>query len=435
MQSAATPSLWRHPGFTRLWAGQTVSVVGTQVTLVAVPLVALKLLGASTFEVGLLVAIERLPVLLVGLPAGAIVDRRRRRPVLIAGDVGRALALGSVPLAYWAHALTLVHLYAAVLVTGLLTVFFDVAYQSYLPALVEPDQLVDGNAKLQISESGAQIGGPALAGVLFGALRAGAIAVDALSYVWSAVCLLAIRTPEAPVSRPLVPEGGTPVRFRSEIAEGVRYVWNHPYLRPIAACTGISNLFSTVTVAVFFTYAVRVLHLSAATIGVIIGVGSVGFLLGAVVALPLARRFGIGRTIVASACLFGPPTLLVPLAPVRAPVPWLVVSFLVGSVWSPVYNITQVSLRQTLCPPRLQGRMNATMRFVAWGTMPIGGLVGGVLGTTIGLRRAVLIGAVGQMAACIPLLRSAVGRISEMPEPEADEPAAAGEGGVRGLQP
>lgn len=403
--------------------------MGTQVTLVALPLVALKLLRASTFEVGLLVAIERLPFLLVGLPAGAIVDRLRRRPVLIAGDVGRAVALGSVPVAYWAHVLTMIQLYAVVLVTGVLTVFFDVAYQSYLPALVGPDHLVDGNAKLQVSESGAQIAGPALAGVLYGLFEAGAIAADALSYAWSAVCVLLIRTPEPPVERHR-PTGAAASRLRSEIAEGVRYVWHHPYLRPIATCTAISNLFSSLTVAVFFTYAVRTLHLSAGAIGGVFAVGSVGFFLGALVARPLAGRLGVGPTIVWSAILFGPPTLLVPLAPRQSPVPWLAASLALGSLWTPIYNITQVSLRQRLCPPRLLGRMNATMRFVVWGTMPVGAVLGGALGARLGLRPTLYIGAFGVMTAFIPVLVSPVRRLREMPEPEAD---GTEEGELRGL--
>lgn len=404
--------------------------MGTQVTLVALPLVALKLLRASTFEVGLLVAIERLPFLLVGLPAGAIVDRLRRRPVLIAGDVGRAVALGSVPVAYWAHALTMIQLYTVVLVTGVLTVFFDVAYQSYLPALVGPDRLVDGNAKLQVSESGAQIAGPALAGFLYGLFQAGAIAADALSYVWSAVCVVLIRAPEPPVQRRRA--GAAPSRLRAEIAEGVRYVWRHPYLRPIAACTAISNLFTSLTVAVFFTYAVRTLHLSAGTIGGVFAVGSVGFLLGAVVARPLAGRVGVGPTIVWSAVLFGPPTLLVPLAPRHSPVLWLAASLFLGSFGSPVYNVTQVSLRQTLCPPRMLGRMNATMRFVVWGTMPIGAVLGGIIGSRLGLRPTLYIGAFGLMTAFVPVVWSPVRGLRDMPE---GEPDLTEEGELRGLHP
>lgn len=265
--------------------------------------------------------------------------------------------------------------------------------------------------------------------MLYGLFRAGAIAADALSYVWSAVCVLLIRSPEPPVDRHRGP-GAAPSRLRSEIAEGVRYVWRHPYLRPIAACTAISNLFSSLTLAVFFTYAVRTLHLSAGTIGGVFAVGSVGFLLGAVVARPLAGRFGVGPTILWSAILFGPPTLLVPLAPQPSPVLWLAASFLLGSFWTPIYNVTQVSLRQTLCPPRLLGRMNATMRFVVWGTMPIGAVLGGALGSRLGLRPTLYIGAFGLMTAFVPVLWSPVRRLREMPEPEAD---LADDGDLRGL--
>src|ERR671930_1113114 len=180
------PSLWRHRDFMKLWTAESISQLGSQVSLLALPLIAISVLHVSTFEVGLLSTMEFLPFVLVGLPAGVWVDRLRRRPVLIAGDLGRALALGSIPLAYALHALTIGQLYAVGFVTGVLTVFFDVAYQSYLPSLVEPDQLVEGNAKLEVSSSGASIAGPGLAGGLIQLVGpAVAVLADAASFAAS----------------------------------------------------------------------------------------------------------------------------------------------------------------------------------------------------------------------------------------------------------
>src|SRR5213593_4695457 len=251
-------SLWRHPDFMKLWTGETISQLGTQVTLLALPLTAVVILKANAFQVGLLSTLEFLPFILVGLPAGVWVDRLRRRRILIAGDLGRAITLGSIPIAYELHHLTIWQLYAVAFLTGVLTVFFDVSYQAYLPSLVERDQLVDGNAKLEISRSGAQLAGPGLGGLLVQALRAPvAILVDALSYLWSAMWVFLIRKKEPAIERP--PEGHRPMR--EDIKEGLRYVWRHPLLRPIAFCTGSSNLFSSIYLAILVLFAVRALHM------------------------------------------------------------------------------------------------------------------------------------------------------------------------------
>jgi len=308
-----------------------------------------------------------------------------------------------------------------VFLTGVLTVFFDVAYQTYLPSLVAREQLIEGNSKLQASESAAQIVGPALAGILYQVLRAGAIVADAGSYVWSALCVILIRSSE-PEPRRYLDGGGAPIRLRTQIGEGWRYVVHHRYLRSVAACTALSNLFSSMLFALFFTYAVRRLHLSPATIGLVFAIGSVGFLLGALCAQRVSARIGIGPAIVWSAFLIGPPTLLVPLAPQRSPLLWLAASLLVISFGIPIYNISQVSLRQSICPPRLQGRMNATMRFMVWGTQPVGALVGAVLGSdgVLGLRPTLFIAAGGQLVCFLPVLLSPVRSLRSIPEVESD---------------
>ncbi|HXA29198.1 MAG TPA: MFS transporter [Candidatus Angelobacter sp.] len=402
----SSPSLWRHSDFLKLWAGQSISQLGSQVSLLAIPLTAVVALGANAFQAGLLGTFEFLPFLLVGLPAGVWVDRMARRPVLIAADVGRAVALASIPVVAGLHSLHMVQLYAVSLVVGVLTVFFDVAYQSYLPSLVEREQLVDGNGKLEFSRATAEIAGPGLGGVLVGLLTAPiAVAADAASYVVSVASLLLIRRPE--VVEPRV-QGS---RMRSELAEGVRYVWRHPLLRPIALCTGIGNYFGHIGMAVLILYAVRDLGLTAGLIGLWFSLGSFGAPLGAALAARLSRWLGAGRLIIVTAVLFSVSYVFLPAAPRAIPLPFFIASGLIGSFGSVVYNITQVSLRQSICPPRLQGRMNATMRFLVWGTIPLGAFTGGLLGTWLGLRAALWVAAAGGVLALLPPLLSPVPRI------------------------
>lgn len=406
-------SLWRHHDFRRLWAAETISQLGTQVTLLALPLAAIVVLKASPFQVGLLGVFEFVPFLLVGLPAGVWVDRLRRRPILVAADVGRALLLGSIPLAHAFGALHLSQLYAVSLLAGVLTVFFDVAYQSVLPSLVGREHLVEGNAKLEGSRSAAQLAGPGLAGLLVGAITAPpAIAVDALSFFASAAFILRLRVDESGIA------GAAPARrMRTEIAEGVRYVVGHPLLRAIASYTSLSNLFSTMAFAVLLLYEVRELGLSPGVVGLVLTLGNVGVLVGAFAAGRAARRLGVGRAIVGSAVLCGPAQLMIPLAPKAFPIPVLVAGQFLLGLGGVVYNVNQVSLRQTITPDHLLGRMNATMRFLVWGTMPLGALLGGALGGAIGLRPTLWVAGAGAMVAFVPLLLSTVRGLETFPDP------------------
>jgi MFS family permease len=409
-------SLWRHADFMKLWTAETVSQLGTQVTLLALPLTAILILKATPFQVGLLSTIEFLPFILIGLPAGVWVDRLRRRPILIVGDLGRALSLGSIPLAFELDVLHIGQLYVVAFVTGILTVFFDVSYQAYLPSLVEREHLVEGNAKLEISRSGAQLAGPAMAGRLIETLKAPvAIFADALSYLGSAFFVFLIRKPEPRMERVGV-DGGPPPSMRTEIREGVRYVVKHPLLRPIAMCTACSNLFGYMGQVVLLIFAVRVLHLSPGTIGLIFAAGNVGFLAAAFAAPRLPRLFGVGHTIVGAAMMFSVAGILFPLATPRTAVAVLVAAFLVFGPASVIYNVTQVSLRQAITPLRMQGRMNATMRFMVWGTIPIGSFLGGVLGSAIGLRPTLWVAAAGSLLCFLPPLLSPVRTLREIPE-------------------
>ncbi len=417
-------SLWRHPEFLKLWTAETISQLGTQVTLLGLPLIAILLLKANAFEVGLLGTVEFLPFILFGLPAGAWVDRLRRRPILIIGDLGRVLSLGSIPLVYELGHLTLLQLYVVAFVTGVMTVFFDVSYQSYLPSLVDRDKLVEGNAKLEGSRATAQLAGPGLAGGLIQWIGAPlAIIADAVSYLGSACFIFLIRKPEPPVE-PHGPEGAP--KIRSEIAHGLRYVLGNPLLRAIAACTASSNLFSQIGFSVFILYSVRRLGLNPGQIGLIFAIGNVGALLGALSGSALARRLGIGRTIVLSAAVFGPPWLLVPLAPSSFPYPFLIGALFVGGFGGVIYNMNQVGLRQAITPLRMQGRMNATMRFMVWGTIPVGAFLGGLLGNSIGLRPTLWLAGIGSCLPFLPVLLSPVRKLRAIPEPPGEPgPAAA----------
>jgi MFS family permease len=416
-------SLLHHADFLKIWSAATISLFGSQVSMIAIPAIAILTLGVSTFEASLLFFFEMLPFILFTLPAGVWVDRLRRRPILIAGDVGRALALATIPIAYAAGALTVWQLYAVGFTTGILTVFFDVADQSYLPSLVDADQLVDGNSKLQISMSAAQITGQGIGGAIIGLVTAPfAVLVDALSFVGSAALIFAIRKPENPPERRT--EAGAVARpgMRREIAEGLRYVLGNRYLRSIAACTGSSNFFSSMVFAVFFVYAYRVLGLSPLTLGIVFGIGNIGFLIGSFAAGRIPRWLGVGRTIVLSSLLGGLATVPIALAPAsELAIPFLVVSQLAAGFGQVVYNVNQVSLRQAITPERIQGRMNATMRFIVWGTMPVGTIAGGLLGTFSGLHETIWIGAIGGLFAFLPPLLSPVWRLREIPAgPEAD---------------
>ncbi len=421
--NAPSRSLLRHPDFLKLWTADTISQFGTQVSLLAIPLVAVTLLQASAFEVALLGMVEFLPFILFSLPAGAWVDRLRRRPILIIGDVGRAVMLVSIPIAYALDALTIWQLYVVGFVAGTLTVLFDVAYQSYLPSLVDRDQLIEGNSKLQVTRTIAQTAGPAIGGGLIGLLTAPiAILVDSISYGISAFFVLLIRRHEPAPDRHVDEHGRQREGLRGEVAAGVRYVLGNPYLRGIAVATGTSNLFNNIAFATFIVYAVRELGLSATEIGIIFGIGNVGAVVGAVTGDRWGKRFGLGRTIVVSMFLGAPAILLIAVAPKDSPVPFLIAAGVLSGFAGVVYNINQVSFRQAITPQTMQGRMNATMRFIVWGTIPIGQLIGGVIATAMSLSAALWVGALGEFLAVVPLLLSPVHSLKVMPEPVDDGP-------------
>jgi MFS family permease len=405
--------LWHHLEFRRLWVGETVSQFGTMISQLALPLVAILVVHASTFEVGLLTAFETAAFLVVGLPAGAWVDRMRFRWVLIINDLTRAALLGSIPLAQFLGVLTIGQLYVVALGSGVSTVFFDVAYQSYLPQLVDRKLLVEGNAKLQASESVSQIAGPSIGGLLIQAVTAPyAVLVDALSFLWSAGWVITIK------ARPPKPERRPDRHLRREIRDGLRFVLGNRLLRAIAMCTGSSNLFSSMMFAVFYLLLARQLHVSPGIIGLISSTSAIGGLTGSLVASRFAAKVGQGPAIWISAAACGPCGFVAPFVQRGWTLALLSVAQIGLWLGVVVYNITQVSFRQGLCPPELLGRMNATMRFLVWGTMPLGGILGGVLGSEIGVRETLLVAAIGGSLTFLPVFLSPLRRMRELPSYE-----------------
>jgi MFS family permease len=404
--------LWRHRDFLSLWGAETISQFGSQVSFLALPLVAILALDESTFEVAALTSVTFLPFLLFTLPAGVWVDRLRRRPILVLGDLGRALALLSVPVAHWAGSLTMWQLYAVGFVTGTCTVFFDVAYQSYVPSLVGRGHLVEANSKLEVSRAAANIGGPGLAGGIVSLLTAPvAVLADAISFAVSALLLGGIRAREE------VPPREHRRSLREELGEGLRYVFTHSYQRGMVTAVAISNFFGQVVFSILLVYAVRELGLTAGTIGVALAVGNLGTLAAALTARRIGDRLGAGRTILLASFLFGPGTLLIAFAPAQYAIPSIVAAMMVIGFGGILYNVTAISLIQAITPDRLLGRANASRRFVVWGVVPLGGLAGGALGSAIGLRETMVVGALGGLLTIVPLVLSpvrSVGRIADL---------------------
>lgn len=403
--------LFHHHDFRQLWIGDTISQFGTQLSILALPVLAVEVLGAGEFEMGLLGTCEFLAFLVIGLPAGAWVDRWRKKQVLVVGDVFRALALASLPAAWLLDVLTFPQMLVVALVIGVCTVFFDVAYQSYLPDLVEADDIGEGNAKLQASQSVAMIGGPAMAGGLIKVMGAPlTIALDALSFLSSAFFIRRIEHHDTPPPR----EDRRPLLV--EIREGLAFVLKNSLLLRITASTAIGNLFNNMTGVMLVLFCIRDLGLEPGHIGLAMGLGAGGGLLGALLTPRINRLIGEGRTIPVSALLWVPAGLMMPLAgTLIPPMVALTVSSLLITFAVVVYNVTQVSFRQRLCPRPLLGRMNASIRFIVWGVVPIGAFLGGVLGSQLGARNVFWIGLVGSALAALPVLFSPLIGMRDLP--------------------
>lgn len=402
--------LWAHTDFLKLWSAQTISQAGSQVTQLGLPFAAVIVLHASALQVSLLVTAAIMPFVLFALPAGVWVDRLSKRRLMIVADFGRLAVLASIPIAYAFDALTLGQLYAVEFAAGTLTVFFDVSYLSYLPSLVSRAELAGGNAKLETTRSAAQAAGPGLAGGLIGLFGApAAITVDAISFGLSGALIALIRKREtvAPI--------GEREPLTRELWEGLRYVFGQRYLRALTICTGALNLFSSIGFALFIVYAVRELGLSAPLIGTIFMFGSIGALLAAAGSGWVSRRFGFGPTIVFPAIVSSMFFSLVPLSHHSTAIPFLIIGIFFASAFGTLFNIAQLTLRQAITPARLQGRMNAIVRFMYWSPQALGAVIGGAIAAGTGLRQALWVSVIGSTLVMVPLAFSSVRRVKTLP--------------------
>jgi MFS family permease len=400
--------LWRQPDFVKLWSGQTISQIGDHVTGTALPLAAILVLHASPLQVGALAALETAPILLLGLPAGALVDRWPRRPILIVTDLGRTAVLASVPLAAVLGLLRMEQLFVVAATVGALSVVSKVANQAFLPSLVAREQLVEANSALGASESVAEIAGPPLGGILVQALSAPiAILFDALSFVSSALSVALLRSPSTAPAPAKQRQS-----LRQEIAEGLRVVVTTPVLRALAGSSGTFNFFGSFIGALYSLFLIRDLRLSPALIGALVGLGGVGALFGAFLAGRAACRFGLGATLIGALMCGVGVQLLIPLAggPRPLAVALLAAAQLLGDVGIAIYFITELSLRQAAIPDRLLGRANASMQVLMQGAAPIGALLAGVLAAAVGIRRTLLLAVLGMLLGALWLLFSPVRR-------------------------
>ncbi|MGH9105500.1 MAG: MFS transporter [Acidimicrobiales bacterium] len=374
----------RQRSFRQLWVGETTSSFGNVITSLALPLVAVRALHAGAFTVGALYACTWAPWLVIGLPAGAWVDRLECRRLMLASDATSALALVSVPLAAWSGVLSLAQLFAAAAVAGTSSVFFSTAYGVYLRCLVPTDELVEANAKLQGSRSVARVAGPGAAGLLAQALGAASgLAADALTFAVSATCLLSIR-PREPRPRP----GRARPHLWADIAAGLRLVAEDPYFRALMAEGALGNLALAGWQSLEVVFLVRTVGVSSLAVGILLAVMGVGGACGAFAARPLSRGLGSGRALLACSIGTAPFGLLVPLA---GPGPRLLLFGFGGAVVSAglvASNVIVRSFRQSYCPPPLLGRLTATMSFLAYGAIPLGSLAAGALGSLLGARSA-----------------------------------------------
>jgi MFS family permease len=407
-------SLWRDGNFLTMWGGQALSQFGSQITELALPVLAVLVLHATDAQVGYLNAAAMAAFLVVGLPAGAWIDRLRKRHVMIWADAVRALALAAVPVLFLVGHLEMWHLYAVALVVGVATVFFDVSYQSIVPSLVRPTQIAEANGKLESTQQLAGLSGPAIAGGLVGLITAPlAILTTVVTYVGSMIALLRTRDHE----QLRAPDDRAPLH--REIGEGLRWVFGNPLLRRIVATTGLSNLFSTFIFTLTPIYFLRIIGFSPEVMGLLFSLTAIGGLLGAVTTPRIVARIGEARAIPVAAIVFSVSVVPFPLA-VAFPQPGafalLLAQGFAMSFAVLVYNITQVTFRQRITPPRLLGRMNASIRFCVWGVMPLAALAAGWFGTWIGTVPALWIGAAGSLLTALPVVIGPFWRLRDLPQ-------------------
>ncbi|MCX4237077.1 MFS transporter [Streptomyces ortus] len=402
--------------FRLFWFGETTSLLGNGIAVVALPLVAVITLHADTFVVGMLTSVAYLPWLILGLPAGAWVDRLSRRPVMLVSDAVSFVTFASVPAAAWADVLTVPHLLVAAFTGGCANVFFTTAHRAYLPALLRDEELLAGNARLQGSESTAEVIGPGLAGVLvqaFGAV-AGLLA-NALSFVVSWLCLRAIRTTEPP---PLPSPALRRRRLRTEVGDGLRFLFRDPVLRTLAVFSAVSNIALTGLSSIEVAFLVRTVGVGEAVLGAVLTLCGLGGVLGVVLSHPVSRRFGTARAALAFQLCAAPFTLLFPLTGPGAGLAFFVVGGVGGGAGVVAASIITDTFRQRYCPPDLIGRISASAAVISFGAIAVGGLLGGALGELFGVRETLWAMSGLQVLSTAILLFSPIRKMRDFPESE-----------------
>lgn len=397
--------------------GDTVTQFTGQISGLALPTVAVLTLEVTAFQLGIIDALGFIAFPMLGLFAGVWIDRMKRRPVLIAMNLIQVVTLATIPAAYLFGLLGLDQLYLVSLVMGTTTLFFDVAYQSYLPSLVKKEQVVEGNQKLQVSASAAQVVGPSVASGLMVLLGpANAVAADVVGTLAAALLLISISRSEPPLAFDPSKEKR---HFFSEMKEGVKVITSNKLLWTQAGCTGTSNLGSNIFNVAMFLFAYRTLEISQGQIGIAFSIGAAGFLVGALTSSAITNRLGLGRAIALSIVGNFAPLILL-LAHGSLAVLVMGLGFFVAFFGVPIYNINQVSLRQLITPNRLQGRMNATMRTIVWGTIPVGSFLGGVLAGALGAVPTLVVGVAVSGCSALWIVLGPIFRLKKQPEPVGD---------------
>ncbi|WP_109509641.1 MFS transporter [Nocardioides speluncae] len=421
-------SLNRDRDFMAFWAGETTALIGAEVTLVALPLVAITMLDASAFQLGLLGAMLRLPAILY-LVVGVLLDTRRRRPVMITSDLARVVVLLAIPVLAFMDGLNFAALCVAAVILGTATVFFDIAYQAYLPSLVGRDRIAHANGRLQTSHSTAQVLGPSLAGGLVTIVSAAsALLFSAVTCLISALFCLSIRRPEPkPVADD--PDAGLWVRMR----EGLRYVTGNEYLRPMILSTGFFMFFWSGIQALYVLYVVRVLDLSTGVLGLLLALGGIGSVVGAAFSISILLRFGPGRTAIVCTIICNPAFLLIPLADGPKPlvIATLAVAQVLAGVTMPIAGVSMGSVRQALTPGNMQSRVASAFRALSLGLAPVGALLAGVLAATFDTRTALVVFGIGLLAPIYLYIASPIRNLHSVPgwddEDEEEEGATTAE--------
>ncbi|HWV23821.1 MAG TPA: MFS transporter [Thermomicrobiales bacterium] len=411
--------LWRNTNFLHLWSAETVAQFGTQLSIVALPLIAALMLNATPFEMGLLTAAGQFPRLVIGFFAGAWVDRLRRQPIMRTMDFGRAITYAMIPIAAMAGILDFWLLLTIALIGGCQAVFFDAAWSAFIPHIVERKHLSDANGKLMASVSLAQVLGPALAGTLIAWLTGPMVmTITALTFALSGWFITMIRTEEP--RRPK--DAGNPTRLIQEVREGFQELLGSKVVRPLTTSAAVLNLGGWIFLSVYVLYMADDLGLSSTGIGLVFACGGAGALVGSMIAAPLAVRFGVGRSILVGAIVFGFGNLLVPLAilvPDHA-LPLVVASETIAWLSLQVFNINRFSLRQALTPDHLLGRVSSSTMTIIGGVQMVGSLLGGIIGQVFSVHVALVIGTIGMFMAAWWIWDSPVPGIRTMPEqPEA----------------